>query len=120
VLVNVVDIPELCDFYVPATVTRGEFQVTIGTGGACPALAKQLRKELSEQFGPEYDAYVRLAERLRLALLERVPDPAQRKDILNAFLTSPALSLLSEGQDEAAAGVLNEYLARLPGEDPAT
>ncbi len=113
VLVNVVDIPDLCDFYVPASVTRGDLQIAIGTGGACPALAKHLRKELSDQFGPEYESFLRLAERLRLALLERVPEPAKRKEVLNSFLASPALSLLSEGRSEEAEGILDEHLARL-------
>ena len=117
VLVNVVDKPELCDFYVPACVTRGDLQITIGTGGACPALAKRLRKELSEQFGPEYESFVGLAERLRVALLERDSEPAMRKEILNAFLASPALSLLAEGREEAAEQILSEHLSRLPGGD---
>ena len=54
VLCNVVDVPELCDFYYPAVVKRGALQIAISTGGASPALAQRLRKELDAQFGPEY------------------------------------------------------------------
>jgi len=114
VLVNVVDVPDLCDFYVPASVVRGDLQITVSTGGACPALAKQLRKEISEQFGPEYEAYLHLAERLRLALLERVPEPAKRKELLNALLASPALERLAEGRSDEAEQILREHLGNLP------
>ena len=46
VLCNVVDVPELCDFFVPAVVKRGDLQIAIGTEGRCPAYAGHLRKKL--------------------------------------------------------------------------
>jgi precorrin-2 dehydrogenase / sirohydrochlorin ferrochelatase len=54
VLCNIVDVPALCDFYYPAVVQRGALQIAISTSGRSPALAQRLRKELEEQFGPEY------------------------------------------------------------------
>ena len=58
VLCNVVDVPELCDFYYPAVVRRGSLQVAVSTGGESPALAQRLRKELESQFGSEYEDWV--------------------------------------------------------------
>ena len=46
ILCNVVDSPELCDFYVPAVVQRGDLQIAIGTDGNCPSYAGHLRKKL--------------------------------------------------------------------------
>src|SRR4029077_3136626 len=56
VLCNAVDEPQRCDFYFPAVVRRGELQIAISTGGASPALAQRLRKELEQRFGPEWEA----------------------------------------------------------------
>lgn len=61
VLCNAVDDPQNSDFYYPAIVRRGNFQIAISTGGRSPELAHRLRKELQRQFGP---AYTRWAEEL--------------------------------------------------------
>jgi len=58
VLCNIVDVPELCDFYYPAVVQRGALQIAISTSGRSPALAQRLRKELEEKFGPEYEDWM--------------------------------------------------------------
>jgi precorrin-2 dehydrogenase/sirohydrochlorin ferrochelatase len=54
VLVNVEDVPPLCDFHVPAIVRRGDLLITASTGGAAPGLARRLREWLAETFGPEW------------------------------------------------------------------
>ena len=53
-LVNVVDVPPLCNFILPAIVRTGPLAVAISTAGASPALAKRMKREISELFGEEY------------------------------------------------------------------
>jgi precorrin-2 dehydrogenase len=53
-LVNVVDVPPLCNFILPAIVRTGPLAVAISTAGASPALAKRRKREISELFGTEY------------------------------------------------------------------
>ncbi len=65
VLVNSVDDVEHCHFAVPSVVRRGELTVTIATGGKAPALAKKLRRELEDEFGPEYGDVVELVGKVR-------------------------------------------------------
>jgi uroporphyrin-III C-methyltransferase/precorrin-2 dehydrogenase/sirohydrochlorin ferrochelatase len=67
VWINVADQPDLCDFFVPAAVRRGELTIAVSTNGASPALARRIREELERQFGPEYAVAL---ERLR-ALRDR-------------------------------------------------
>jgi precorrin-2 dehydrogenase / sirohydrochlorin ferrochelatase len=58
-LVNVVDVPPLCNFILPAILRTGAVSIAISTQGASPALAKRMKREISELFGSEY---ARLAE----------------------------------------------------------
>jgi precorrin-2 dehydrogenase/sirohydrochlorin ferrochelatase len=53
-LVNVVDVPPLCNFILPAIVRSGPLAVAISTAGASPALAKRMKREISELFGETY------------------------------------------------------------------
>ncbi len=57
-LVNVVDVPSLCNFILPAIVRSGPLAIAISTAGASPALAKRMKREISDQFG---EPYARLA-----------------------------------------------------------
>jgi siroheme synthase-like protein len=60
-LVNVVDVPPLCNFILPAIVRTGPIAIAISTSGASPALAKRMKREIAEAYGP---AHARLAELL--------------------------------------------------------
>src|SRR5438045_3251810 len=57
-LVNVVDVPPLCNFILPAIVRTGPLAVAISTAGASPALAKRMKREIADAFG---EPYARLA-----------------------------------------------------------
>jgi precorrin-2 dehydrogenase / sirohydrochlorin ferrochelatase len=56
--INVADRPSEGDFAVPSTLRRGGLQVAVSTGGASPTLARRIRSELEEAFGPEWDRVV--------------------------------------------------------------
>jgi siroheme synthase-like protein len=53
-LVNIVDVPPLCNFILPAIVRTGPLAIAISTAGASPALAKRMKAEVGELFGEEY------------------------------------------------------------------
>jgi siroheme synthase-like protein len=57
-LVNVVDVPPLCNFILPAIVRTGPLAIAISTAGASPALAKRMKREIEGLFG---EPYARLA-----------------------------------------------------------
>jgi precorrin-2 dehydrogenase/sirohydrochlorin ferrochelatase len=101
-LVNVVDDPARCNFYVPATVRRGALTLGISTGGNSPLLARRIRQALEAQFGPAYETYVDLLGDLRPVVQEQIADPARRKQLWAALLDSNILDLLQNGDARAA------------------
>jgi precorrin-2 dehydrogenase/sirohydrochlorin ferrochelatase len=85
VLCNVVDVPQLCDFYYPAVVRRGALQIAISTSGESPALAQRLRKELEIQFGPEYEAWITAIGDVRAEIATKDMSPEDRKELLHTL-----------------------------------
>lgn len=85
VLCNTVDDPERCDFYFPAVVRRGELQIAVSTGGLSPALAQRLRKDLDQQFGPEWEDWVAKLGRTREELMSLPISSDERKRLLHEY-----------------------------------
>jgi precorrin-2 dehydrogenase/sirohydrochlorin ferrochelatase len=81
-LCNAVDDPAFCDFYAPAVVRQGDFQIAVSTGGHSPALAQKVRKDLETQFGPEYGAFTSWLGRMRATLHSALPSSARRTELL--------------------------------------
>lgn len=90
VLCNVVDVPELSDFYYPAVVQRGALQIAISTGGVSPALAQRLRKELEAQFGPEYGDWLAELGEARKKIREGTEDASIQKVQLHELASHEA------------------------------
>lgn len=103
VLVNVVDCPDQCTFFVPAVIRRGDLVVSVSTGGKSPALAKHLREDLERFVGPEYGEYLRLMSELRARVYSLDSEKARAGDIFKRFLNSDILDLLRDGKSDIAA-----------------
>ncbi len=89
-LCNSVDDPEHCDFYYPAVVNRGDLQIAISTNGRSPALAQRLRQELEEQFGPEYEAWVKELGQAREELTAKKVALEPRRKLLHELASREA------------------------------
>jgi precorrin-2 dehydrogenase / sirohydrochlorin ferrochelatase len=89
-LCNVVDVPDLCDFYYPSVVRRGDLQIAISTGGQSPSLAQNIRKQLEKQFGPAYASWVaELGETRRLILASDLEKP-RKLELLHSLASREA------------------------------
>jgi precorrin-2 dehydrogenase / sirohydrochlorin ferrochelatase len=84
-LINAVDDPEYSSFYAPAVVARGDFQIAISTGGASPALAQRVRRELEQQYGPEYGSWTSWLGRTRSVLRQVMPPGESRKQLIRTL-----------------------------------
>jgi precorrin-2 dehydrogenase/sirohydrochlorin ferrochelatase len=110
-LVNVVDDPARCNFYVPATMRRGALTLSISTGGHSPALAGRIRRALERQFDTAYQPYVDLLGELRPQIQEQIADPVRRKALWSALLDSEILDLYRSGAPRAAEQRAQEIIA---------
>ena len=115
VLVNVMDDPPHCDFAAPAVVRRGELTIAVSTGGTSPALARRLREELEERFGPEWEAIAAVVGGVRQETLRLLPDLADRARRWHRALDLDELQeLVAEGRsDEARRGLRQRVLEGL-------
>jgi siroheme synthase-like protein len=105
VLCNVVDVPDLCDFFYPAVVRRGDLQIAVSTAGQSPSLAQKIRQQLEKQFGPGYAAWVTQLGETRKLVLASDLDKERKLDLLNSLASREALeAALSETAELAAKG----------------
>ncbi len=91
VLCNVVDVPELCDFYYPAVVHRGDLQIAVSTNGKSPALARRLREQLEQQFGPAYAEWIAELGETRKLVLASTLDADRKRQLLVSLASRDAL-----------------------------
>jgi len=92
--VNVITDPESCSFQVPAMFRQGELLITIATGGASPALAARIRKELEVHYGREYGQLLTLMAAIRKQIVSASDDPAQHKLLFEKLLKSDILAAI--------------------------
>jgi precorrin-2 dehydrogenase / sirohydrochlorin ferrochelatase len=86
ILCNVVHDGANCNFYYPAVVRRGPLQIAISTAGHSGALAKRIREELEEQFGPEWAIWLRWLGEARSSLYDDPLSPRQRRTLLHKLV----------------------------------
>ncbi|HYZ92834.1 MAG TPA: bifunctional precorrin-2 dehydrogenase/sirohydrochlorin ferrochelatase [Actinomycetota bacterium] len=102
-LVNVVDVPPMCNFILPAITRHGPLAIAISTAGASPALAKRMKREIAEQFG---EPYARLAEILndyRGWAKATLPTYDDRKEFFESIVNGrpDPVDLLRAGDEQA-------------------
>ncbi|SHE86468.1 precorrin-2 dehydrogenase/sirohydrochlorin ferrochelatase family protein [Desulforamulus putei] len=108
--VNVVDDPGACNFFVPSVIRRGKLAIAVSTGGASPALAAKIRRQLELQFGPEYQEFMDILTEVRRQVLKGVADIQQRKRIFNDLVESDILDLLRKKKyDQVKERIQNAY-----------
>ena len=81
-LVNVVDVPPLCNFILPAIIRTGPLAIAISTAGASPALAKRIRDEIAEEYGEPYAKLAVMLNEVRGWAKATLPTYQDRKALL--------------------------------------
>ncbi|MDQ2894883.1 MAG: bifunctional precorrin-2 dehydrogenase/sirohydrochlorin ferrochelatase [Actinomycetota bacterium] len=99
-LVNVVDVPPLCNFILPAIVRTGPLAVAISTAGASPALAKRMKREISDLFGETYADLAVLLNDVRGWAKSTLPTYQDRKAFFESIVNGDPdpIALLRAGE----------------------
>jgi siroheme synthase-like protein len=102
-LVNVVDVPPLCNFILPAILRTGPLAIAISTAGASPALAKRMKREIGALFGEEYARLAVLLNEARGWAKGTLPTYQDRKDFFEGIVNGDPdpVVLLREGDEQA-------------------
>jgi len=105
---NAADDPVYCDFLLPSVLRRGRLVVAVSTGGASPALAGRVRRDLESRLAPEYAELVELAAEVRAELRaeSRRPGGEVWRDALDGEL----IMLLADGKRDEAKALLLDRL----------
>jgi precorrin-2 dehydrogenase/sirohydrochlorin ferrochelatase len=117
-LVNIVDVPPLCNFILPAIVRTGPLAIAISTAGASPALAKRIKAQVADEYGEPYARLAVMLNDVRGWAKGTLPTYQDRKVFFESIVNGEPdpIALLREG-DEAA--VLDLIAAAQRSHSPA-
>ena len=107
-LVNVVDVPPLCNFILPAIVRSGPLAIAISTAGASPALAKRIKGEIAEEYGEPYAELAVLLNEVRGWAKGTLPTYQDRKAFFESIVNGDPdpVELLRRGDETAVRDLI--------------
>jgi precorrin-2 dehydrogenase/sirohydrochlorin ferrochelatase len=107
-LVNVVDVPPLCNFILPAIVRTGPLAIAISTAGASPALAKRMRDEIAAEYGEPYARLAVLLNDVRGWAKATLPTYQDRKEFFEGIVNGDPdpVELLRAGDEGAVRDLI--------------
>ncbi|MEO5806920.1 siroheme synthase CysG [Devosia sp.] len=88
---NVVDIPDECDFYTPSIIDRAPLTIAISSEGDAPVLTRLIRARIEAMLSPHVGAIAGLAGRMRHRVEALIGDNAARRRYYEALVQSPAV-----------------------------
>lgn len=109
-LVNVADDPEAGNFHTVGAVRQGDLLLTVSTGGASPALAAYIRRELAARYSEEYARLLNLLRQFRAGPADELA-PAQRTHLWRRLRFDTLLDWLRADANERAQEYLEEQAA---------
>jgi glutamyl-tRNA reductase len=110
ILVNVVDVPERCDFYFPSIVSRGDLTIAISSGGVSPAMSKKIRQDMEKIYGPEYEGVIKLMGGIRESLRGAGVYDKRLSDVMGKVARLPLAKIISEGKTAELTAVIDNLL----------
>lgn len=113
-LVNVADVPELCNFILPAVAREGPVALAVTTSGASPALAKRMRHEAAAVFDRAYGRLAELLDAERPWAKAELPGYDARRDFFDAIVGGDPdpIALLRAGKEDDVVALIADAKRR--------
>jgi len=108
--VNVVDAPAESTFIMPAIVDRDPVVVAVGTEGAAPILAREIKAKIEAWLPAGFGRVAERAREMRRQVQEAVADPVARRRVWESLLQGLWRSAVLSGDDDVAARELERQL----------
>ena len=109
-LCNIADVPDICNFILPAIIRRGDLCLAVSTSGKSPAFAKKLRKDLEKTFGDEYALFLMLMGEIRKKLLAEEHAPEAHKPIFEKLINHNMPAMIKNNEKERINQILFDVL----------
>ncbi len=109
--VNVPDRSELCTFSLPALIDRGLVTVAIGTDGAAPVLATQIRARIEQMLHPRIGALAAVARSFRQRVAETLSEGSRRREFWEHVFGGEAADAVLNGKEEEARRLIEAELS---------
>ncbi|MGI8944672.1 MAG: precorrin-2 dehydrogenase/sirohydrochlorin ferrochelatase family protein [Thermoleophilaceae bacterium] len=108
-LVNVVDVPPLCNFILPAIIRTGPLAIAISTAGASPALAKRIRDQIADEYGEPYARLALMLNEARGWAKGTLPTYQDRKRFFESIVNGDPdpVELLRRGDEDAVRELID-------------
>ncbi len=109
-LVNVADVPELCDFILGSILDRSPILVAISSGGDAPVLARNLRARLETLIPPSYSRLGQLAGKYRHVVKQKFKKLDFRRRFWEVVLQGEVAEHVYAGRDDLAEQTLQALI----------
>ncbi len=98
ILCNIVDIPDLCNFYYASVYTCGDLKIAVSTNGVSPTLARKIKTELAARYPEEFIPYLQYLGKIRESIKKNISEASVRKKILQRIVADSGI--LEQCKDE--------------------
>ncbi len=116
-LLNVADVPQRCNFILPATVRQGDLIIAVSTAGKSPALARKLRMELEKRYRAEYRVLVDILGAIRPEIIASGLSQSENEQLFKQLLHDDMAEWIRTGDWNSLENHFTEVLGDRAGDD---
>jgi precorrin-2 dehydrogenase/sirohydrochlorin ferrochelatase len=114
-LLNVADVPDLCDFILPAVVKRGDLSISVSSQGKAPFYISEVKNKLNHLFPSYYADIIDIAGDFRANVLadKKLNTSKKKNDAFNRFFEINWKKVLEQNSKKTTREYLRKIIKEL-------